>query len=169
MPKPKPRGVGLKRDLRQVQDTLGRRVLVENVSSYLQYRHSTIDEWDFLAEVAARADCGILLDVNNVYVSAVNHDFDATRYLDAIPAARVAEIHLAGHTRNELESTSILIDSHDAPVCDEVWALYRHLVKRTGPRPTLIEWDTGLPALDVLLAEAAHADRVAAQDRVRVA
>ena len=153
----------------QVQEFLGRRILIENVSSYLCYEHSTIDEWEFLAEVADRADCGILLDINNVYVSAVNHGFDATAYLAAIPAGRVAEIHLAGHTRNELAEGSILIDTHDAPVCDEVWALYAGCIERLGARPTLIEWDTDLPALDVLLKEAARADRVLEQGHARVA
>jgi len=153
----------------QVQDFLGRRLLVENVSSYLHYRHSTISEWEFLAEVARRADCDLLLDVNNVYVSAVNHGFDADEYLRAVPADRVAEIHLAGHTRNEYPEGSILVDTHDARVCDEVWALYARTIARVGARPTLIEWDTDLPDLQVLLDEAAAADRVMEPRRARPA
>jgi len=140
-----------------VQERLGRRILIENVSSYLEFEHSTIPEWEFLREVAARSGCGILLDVNNIYVSAVNHGFDAKVYLDAIPAREVGEIHLAGHVRNEVEGGSLLIDSHSRPVCDEVWALYEHALSRLGPRPTLIEWDSDLPTLDALLAEAAKA------------
>ncbi len=155
--------------VRELQDFLGRRVLVENVSSYLRYSHSTIDEWEFLAEVASLADCLVLLDVNNVHVSAVNHGFDAARYVDAVPADRIAEIHLAGHTRKELPEGSILIDTHDALVADAVWRLYARLVGRVGPRPTLIEWDTDLPELDVLLQEAQRADTLSGRDRVRVA
>ncbi len=141
-----------------VQERLGRRMLIENVSSYLEFEHSAIPEWEFLREVAARSGCGILLDVNNIYVSAVNHGFDAQTYLDAIPARDVGEIHLAGHTRRELEDGTILIDSHDQPVADAVWALYEYALTRVGPKPTLIEWDSDLPTLDALLAEAAKAD-----------
>ena len=141
----------------EAQAFLGRRILVENVSSYLQYSHSTIDEWDFLAEVAARSGCGILLDINNIYVSACNHGFDARRYLRAIPAQAVAEIHLAGFDCLD----HLLIDTHGTRVCDEVWALYRETVARLGPVPTLIEWDTDIPALTVLLDEAATAQRIA--------
>jgi len=151
----------------QVQERLGRRLLVENVSSYLRYAHSTIGEWEFLAEVARRADCDILLDVNNIHVSAVNHGFDATRYVEGIPAERVAEIHLAGHVRNDYPDGSILVDTHDRRVCDAVWELYTHTVRRLGPRPTLIEWDTDLPDLEVLVDEARHADRIMVQDRAR--
>lgn len=141
----------------EAQDFLGRRILVENVSSYLQYSHSTVDEWDFLAEVAARSGCGILLDINNIYVSACNHEFDARRYLRAIPAQAVAEIHLAGFDCLD----HLLIDTHGTRVCDDVWALYRETVARLGPVPTLIEWDTDIPALTVLLDEAATAQRIA--------
>jgi uncharacterized protein len=140
-----------------VQEHLGRRLLIENVSSYLGFEHSAIPEWDFLREVAARSGCGILLDVNNIHVSAVNHGFDAYAYVDAIPARDVGEIHLAGHTRRELDQSVILIDSHDQPVADAVWALYDHALSRLGPKPTLIEWDSSLPSLDGLLTEASKA------------
>ncbi len=140
----------------EVQDYLGRPILVENVSSYLQFRESTIPEWDFVREVAARAGCKILLDVNNIHVNAVNHGFDAQTYLDAIPAGQVGEIHLAGFE----DTGDVLIDTHGAAVCDEVWALYEKAIARLGPVPTLIEWDTDIPALDVLLAEAQKADRI---------
>ena len=134
----------------EAQDYLRRQILVENVSSYLQYKHSTISEWEFLAEVSRRAGCGILLDVNNIYVSAENHRFDPLTYIDAIPAAAVQEIHLAGFDSNG----DCLIDTHGKPVFDAVWPLYAHAIERLGATPTLIEWDTDIPALDVLLAEA---------------
>lgn len=136
------------------QDFLGRQLLVENVSSYLRFSHSTIAEWDFIAAVANATGCGILLDVNNVYVSAVNHGFDAERYLAAMPPASVREFHLAGFDR----AGGLLIDTHGNRVAAPVWALYRHAVARFGARPTLIEWDTDIPALDVLVDEARIAD-----------
>jgi uncharacterized protein (UPF0276 family) len=140
-----------------VQELLGRRLLVENVSSYLQFPGSTIPEWDFVAEVARRSGCGVLLDVNNIWVSAVNHGFDARRYLGAIDPASVGEIHLAGFER----SGDVLIDTHGARVCDEVWSLYDAAVARVGIRPTLIEWDTDIPPLGVLLEEADKARAIA--------
>jgi uncharacterized protein (UPF0276 family) len=140
-------------NLGRVQDALGRRVLVENVSSYLEHAGSTLAEWDFLVAVADEADCGILLDVNNVYVSARNHGFDPEVYLAAIPATRVGEIHLAGHEDNG----HVVVDTHDAPVCEAVWRLYRRALARFGPVPTLIERDAKLPPLPVLLDEAAQA------------
>lgn len=134
----------------RVQDRLGRSILVENVSSYRAFAESTLAEAQFVNEVARRAGCGILLDVNNVWVNAVNHGFDASAYVAAIDAQRVGEIHLAGH-----EATADgLIDTHGTPVSPEVWSLYRAAVARIGPRPTLVEWDTDIPALDVLLREA---------------
>lgn len=146
-----------------VQERLGRRILIENVSSYLEFEHSTIPEWEFLREVAARSGCGVLLDVNNVYVSAMNHGFDPRVYIDSIPARDVAEIHLAGHVRNEVEGGSILIDSHSRPVAGAVWDLYDYTLALTGPKPTLIEWDSELPSLEGLLAESdkagAHLER----------
>ncbi|MGZ5573151.1 MAG: MNIO family bufferin maturase [Usitatibacter sp.] len=133
-----------------VQERLGRALLVENVSSYLQFPASTIPEWEFVAEVARRSGCGVLLDVNNIWVSAVNHGFDARRYLEAIEPATVGEVHLAGHER----SGALLIDTHGERVCDDVWDLFDASLARFGSRPTLIEWDTDIPALDVLLEEA---------------
>jgi uncharacterized protein len=138
------------------QAHLGQQILIENVSSYLQFRHSTIPEWEFLAEVSARSGCAILLDVNNIYVSAVNHGFDALSYLNAIPAAAVREIHLAGFDA----SGPCLIDTHGTAVSDDVWTLYRAAIARLGPRPTLIEWDTDIPPLGILLAEAAKATQI---------
>jgi uncharacterized protein len=142
----------------QAQDALGRALLIENVSSYLEFEHSTMPEWEFLAEVARASGCGILLDVNNVYVSARNHGFDARRYIDGIPPALVGEMHLAGHLVDRYGPHEILVDTHGAPVCADVWNLYAHTLARCGPVPTLIEWDTDLPALPVLVAEA-HAAR----------
>ena len=155
--------------IRRVQDFLGRRILIENLSSYLQYTHSTIPEWEFIAEVARKSDCDILLDVNNVYVSSVNHRFDPQRYLEAIPPSKVREIHLAGYTVNRYPEGEVLIDSHGARVFDDVWVLYRQAVKQLGAVPTLIEWDTDIPALDVLVDEAHKADRVLEEIRDLVA
>jgi len=146
----------------QTQAALGRQLLIENVSSYLTYRSSTLTEWDFLAGVAAESGCGILLDLNNIYVSAHNHGFSCEEYLRGIPLGAVQELHLAGHTRIELEGRPLLIDTHGAPVCDAVWQLYRCALQRFGPLPTLIEWDTDLPGFDVLQAEARKADALEA-------
>lgn len=145
--------------VQQAQETCGRQILIENVSSYLEFESSDMTEWDFLAELARRSGCGILLDVNNIYVSACNHGFDAHRYIDAVPAAAIGEIHLAGHSINRAGNREIRIDTHSTAVCDEVWALYEYTIRRNGYRPTLIEWDTDIPALTVLAAEAALADR----------
>jgi uncharacterized protein len=140
----------------QVQDVLGRQILLENVSSYLTYRHSQMLEWEFLAELASKADCGILLDVNNVHVSATNHGFDRRKYLDGVPPERVGQIHLAGHD----DGGKLLIDTHDRRVAFPVWELYRYAIERFGPVPTLIEWDDKIPALPELLAEAGRARQI---------
>jgi uncharacterized protein (UPF0276 family) len=140
----------------QAQEFLGRRILIENISSYIRWKHDTIPEWEFVAEVARRTGCGILLDVNNIYVSAFNHGFDARVYLAAIPAERVEEIHLAGFDEGE----ACLIDTHGRRVSEPVWQLYRETIAWLGPRPTLIEWDTDIPALGVLLEEAATAQSI---------
>ena len=149
------------RHVDQVQAHLKRRLLVENPSTYLQFRHSTIPEWEFLAQVAKRTGCGILCDVNNIYVSACNHGWDASAYLAALPPEAVGEIHLAGHSLRELEGGRTLrIDDHGSRVAPEVWALYAEALARFGPVPTLIEWDTDVPPLEVLMDEAARADAV---------
>ncbi|MGA9853659.1 MAG: DUF692 domain-containing protein [Gammaproteobacteria bacterium] len=140
------------------QESISRRLLIENVSSYLSYRHSSIPEWEFLTALAQRSGCGILLDVNNIYVNSINHGFDAHAYLRAIPPKAVGEIHLAGFTHKENLPVELLIDSHSRPVADEVWELYREALAYTGPVPTLIEWDQDIPELEVLLAEAAKAE-----------
>ena len=151
------------------QDLLGRPLRVENVSSYLAYRHDTLPEWEFLAEVHRRTGCGLLLDVNNLYVNAVNHGFDADAYLAALPPAAVVEMHLAGHTVDRIDGREVLIDTHNRPVAEPVWALYRRAVAVIGPRPTLIEWDSALPALDVLLAEARRAQAILDRQHALVA
>jgi uncharacterized protein (UPF0276 family) len=133
----------------QVQDALQRRILIENVSSYIGFRDSEMPEWEFLAEVARRADCLILLDVNNIYVSAFNHEFDPRAYLAGVPAERVRQIHLAGHQN----CGTHIVDTHDHPVIDPVFALYAEAVRRFGPVPTMIERDANIPPLDELLAE----------------
>jgi hypothetical protein len=147
------------RRIGEAQHFLGRQLLIENVSSYLQFRHSTIPEWEFLAEVSRRCGSAILLDVNNIHVNAVNHGFDPLTYLDAVPAAAVQEIHLAGFD----DTGACLIDTHGTPVAAEVWSLYREAIDRLGPRPTLVEWDTDIPPLEVLLAEASKAAAILAE------
>ena len=144
--------------VQQVQDLLGRRLLLENVSSYVSFAADEMSEWEFIAQLAQRADCELLLDVNNVYVSSRNHGFDAHHFIDALPRERVRQIHLAGHE----DHGDHLIDTHDQPVCDGVWALYAHTVKRLGPVPTMIERDDHIPPLAELLAELDHARRVQA-------
>ena len=138
-----------------VQERLQRRILVENVSTYAEFEDSTWHEWDFVAEVVRRSGCGLLLDLNNVWVNSRNHAFDPLAYLAAIETDAVGEVHLAGFER----VGNLLVDTHAAPVSDEVWALHRIAIERFGPKPTLVEWDANLPALDGLLAEAARADR----------
>jgi len=142
--------------VRAVQDRLGRRIALENVSSYFAYQADAMPEWEFVARVAESADCGILLDVNNVFVSAHNHGFDPLHYLGAIPGDRVFQIHLAGHR----QEGPLLIDTHDHPVCNEVWALYEATIRRLGPVSTLIEWDDEIPVLETLVAEAARAREI---------
>jgi uncharacterized protein (UPF0276 family) len=137
----------------EVQDALGRQLVVENVSSYVEFTHSTMTEWEFLAALAERADCGLLLDVNNVFVSAMNHGFDAERFLTGMPVGRVVQIHLAGHTDNGTH----LLDTHDHPVRAEVWDLYRSAVARFGRISTLVEWDDRIPPFAELLEEAERA------------
>ncbi|HTA18685.1 MAG TPA: DUF692 domain-containing protein [Polyangia bacterium] len=141
----------------RVQDRLKRQILVENVSSYVAFTQSTMPEHEFLAALAARTDCGLLLDVNNVFVSAHNHAFDARAYLDAIPVGRVGQFHLAGHS----QAGALLLDTHDHPVRDEVWDLYAHAVARFGAVPTLIEWDDKLPSLARVVEESQRAKKVA--------
>jgi uncharacterized protein len=158
------------RHVDQVQSTLGRRILVENPSTYMQFRHSTIPEWEFMAAVAARTGCGILCDVNNIYVSAKNHGWDPVAYLAALPPGAIGEIHLAGHTVCHLaDGRTLRIDDHASRVIGEVWSLYEAALRRFGPVPTLIEWDQNVPPLDVLVEEARHADSLidATSDEVR--
>ncbi len=139
--------------VRQVQDKLKRQILIENVSSYVTFTQSTLTEWQFLAELCQRADCGLLLDVNNVFVSAFNHGFDANEFIDGIPVGRVAQIHLAGHS----DYGTHLLDTHDHSVCDGVWALYRRAVERFGRVSTLVEWDDHIPPFAEVLAESRKA------------
>jgi len=141
--------------IRKVQDILERTILIENVSSYMAFRVSRLTEWEFLSAVAEEADCAILLDINNIFVSAFNHRFDALRYIDAVPADRVVQFHLAGHS----DHGSYLLDTHDHPIRPEVWALYEHAVRRFGRVPTVIEWDDNIPEFDVLAAAADEARR----------
>ena len=144
--------------VRQVQDALGRRILLENVSSYVTYRDSAMTEWAFLSALASEADCDILLDVNNIYVSAFNHGFDAIEFLDGVPAARVRQIHLAGHDN----CGDLIIDTHDAPVIGPVWKLYAEALRRFGPVATMIERDDKIPPLGTLVRELDRARAIAA-------
>src|SRR5579875_1268692 len=141
------------RRVREVQDILQQPIALENISSYLSWRSSELEEWDFVRAVAEEADCAILLDINNIYVNAFNHGFDPHRYIDAIPAERVIQYHLAGHSN----FGSYLLDSPDQPICATVWELYDYAVARLGPLPTLIEWDDKLPTLEELIRVANHA------------
>ncbi|OGI37829.1 MAG: hypothetical protein A2140_09835 [Candidatus Muproteobacteria bacterium RBG_16_62_13] len=143
--------------VRQVQDFLGRRLLLENVSSYISFQASTMTEWEFLAEVTERADCLILLDVNNIYVSSINHGFDPIEYLDGVPARRVQQIHLAGHRNHGTH----IVDTHDEPVPDPVWYLYSEAIRRLGPVSSMIERDDNIPELPELLAELDRARAIA--------
>ncbi len=143
-------------NIRRVQDALGRRILVENVSSYVRFRQDEMEEWEFVAAVSAEADCELLLDVNNVYVNARNHGFDPRRYLAGIPRDRVGQFHLAGHE----DHGDVVIDTHDGPVCAAVRELYREAVDRFGAVPTLIEWDANVPEWAVLESEARAAQAV---------
>jgi len=145
--------------IREVQDYLGRQMLIENVSSYVSYAQSQLSEWDFLRTVCERADCLLLFDVNNVYVSSVNHGFDPLDYLNGIPAERVQQMHLAGHE----DHGRYIIDTHDHPVPDPVWELYAQALRRFGPVSTMIERDDNIPPLDELVTELDHARRIAAQ------
>jgi hypothetical protein len=142
----------------QVQDSLGRQILVENPSSYLRYRHSPIPEWEFLGALVQRTGCALLCDVNNVYVSAHNHGWSPEIYLSALPLKAVREIHVAGHSERTLSGgRRILIDDHGSAVCEGVWNLYRRAINRFGAVPTLIEWDNNIPAFELLQAQAARA------------
>jgi len=145
--------------IRHVRERLGRRILIENVSSYLTFTHSTMPEWTFLAGVAEAADCGILLDVNNVYVSAMNHGFSPHAYLAGLPPDRIGQIHLAGHS----DAGTHLVDTHDHPVPSPVWDLYADAVRRFGPIATLVEWDDRIPAFEELVAEAERARAIEAE------
>jgi len=143
--------------IQQIQDFLGRRILIENVSSYLTYKQSEMSEWEFILEIVNQADCYILLDVNNVYVSSINHEFNSLDYINAMPAQRVAQIHLAGHSNHG----NYIIDTHDAPVIQPVWDLYAATIKRLGKVSTMIERDDNMPAFAELLAEINQARRIA--------
>ncbi len=149
------------RNVDRVQRVLGQAILVENPSSYLRFRHSTMSEPEFLGALAARSGCRLLCDVNNVYVSAQNLGFDPETYIDALPASAVGEVHLAGHFRTERSGRPLLIDDHGDRVTPAVWALFARATRRFGRMPSLIEWDKRLPDLTVLLDEAARADRIA--------
>jgi hypothetical protein len=146
------------RNVDRLQEKIGRQVLVENPSCYLAFNHSTLTEPEFLSELARRTGCGLLLDANNIVVTAHNLRLDPTSWLNGLPAAAIGEYHLAGHAMNEADGETILIDDHGSRVSDNVWSLFQEIVRRHGPRPTLIEWDTDLPAIGVLLDEARRAD-----------
>mgnify|MGYP002635037569 CR=1 FL=1 len=149
----------ISRNIDQTQNYLGRQILIENPSSYFQLDYTTYTEWDFLVTLAKQSGAGILLDVNNVYVSASNHGFDAEHYIKNIPADLVGEIHLAGHSVQKMGSGKILIDDHGSEVIAEVWKLYEFTLQHLDNRPTLIEWDANIPDWDILQNQAKIADR----------
>jgi len=151
----------LARQVGEAQDFLGVQLLIENVSAYVAFEYSRLQEWEFLAAVASRSGCALLLDVNNVYVSSQNLGQDAARFIDSLPLGSVREIHVAGHARNG----AVLIDDHGSQVCEPVWALYRRAIARFGAVPTLVEWDNNIPALEVLVAEARRADSILGEVR----
>ena len=146
-------------NIKKVQDYLGRQILIENVSSYLTYQQSEMTEWEFISEIVKQADCFILLDVNNIYVSAFNHEFEPLDYVKGVPGERVHQIHLAGHSNNG----DHIIDTHDAPVIQPVWDLYAETLKHLGPVSTMIERDANIPELQELLDEINHARAIAGQ------
>lgn len=150
-------------NINRVQDVLQRQILIENPSSYLSFNDSTMLEWDFLAELSKVTGCGLLLDVNNIYVSAFNHGFNALTYLESLPVKAVKEIHLAGYSIDIIEGKEVYIDTHGQQVYDGVWALYEKAIQRFGEVPTLIEWDTDVPELSVLLAEKKKAEVIMAK------
>ena len=151
------------RNIDHMQNVLKRTILVENPSTYVQFRHSTIPEWEFMAAVAARTGCGMLCDINNIFVSAMNHGWNAATYVASLPPPIIGEIHLAGHSVRQLaDGATVRIDDHGSRVVEEVWSLYAQALRRFGPVPTLIEWDTDVPPLDVLIGEARHADALIA-------
>jgi hypothetical protein len=150
----------------EVQEAIGRQILIENPSTYVVFPESTWAEADFMAEIAERSGCGLLLDINNVFVSATNHGYSARRYILDYPLERVGEFHLAGHATDRGDAGEpLLIDAHDRPVCDDVWSLFRLAVSKTGPLPSLIEWDNDVPAWSELAAEAARADAILGSNR----
>lgn len=152
----------------ETQDFLGRKMLLENPSTYVQFEESTMSEIDFISQIATRTGCGLLFDVNNVFVTCKNHNMDPNAYIDAFPAEHVGEIHLAGHDeRRDDTGAPLLIDAHGSPVVNRVWKLYERAISRVGPVPTLIERDANVPPLAELLAEASRADRVLDAERQR--
>lgn len=147
--------------IQQVQDYLGRQILIENVSSYVTFKHSVLSEWEFLSTIADRADCLILLDLNNIYVSSFNHGFDPKHYIDHIPATRIQQFHLAGHSLNE----HYIVDTHDADIIPEVWDIYRYAIQKYNPISCMIERDDNMPPLDDLLQELDMARQIAHSHR----
>jgi len=150
----------------QMQSALKRQVLVENPSTYLSFEAEVMEEPEFLVSLADRTGCGLLLDVNNVFVSACNHGFDPVSYVDAIPAELIGEVHIAGHAVEEINGAELRIDDHGSAVVDDVWKLFGRLIDRVGPKPTLVEWDTNVPAWGVLKAEADKADALLRQNNM---
>jgi uncharacterized protein (UPF0276 family) len=151
------------KNINHVQSALNRQILIENPSSYLSFVDSTILEWDFLANLTKATGCGLLLDVNNIYVSAHNHGFDAQHYLESLPVEAVKEIHLAGYSIDHIEGKEVYIDTHGQKVYDGVWHLFERAIERFGAVPTLIEWDTDVPDLSVLLDEKCKAEAIIAK------
>ena len=155
--------------INHVQDYLNRQILIENISSYLQFNYSLIPEYEFLNALVNHTGCGILLDINNLYVNSINHGWNIIKYIENISVTHIHEIHLAGFTEQSLGNGSIIIDSHNKPVAEEVWQLYSLAMQRFGSKPTLIEWDKDLPSLDILIGEAHKANKILENAYVTVA
>ncbi|MDB2414271.1 DUF692 domain-containing protein [Rickettsiales bacterium] len=147
-------------NINYVQNFLNRQILIENPSAYISYKNSNINEWEFLSSLAKKTGCGILLDINNIFVSSYNHDFDAENYLEQIPVNIVKEMHLAGFEAKKVEGQDVLIDTHSRPVYEPVWDLYKKAAKKFANTPTLIEWDNDIPDLDILLEEKNKAEKI---------
>lgn len=146
--------------INRIQDNLNRQILIENISTYLQFTHSTIPEYEFINIIAQKTGCGILLDINNLYVNSINHGWNIKKYIENIAFTSIQEIHLAGFTENFVENSSILIDSHNNPIADEVFEIYSFAMKNFGKKPTLIEWDKDIPLLEILLIEATKVNNI---------
>ena len=143
-----------------MQDYIGRQILIENPTSYISYKESSIPEDEFINQIVKKTNCGILLDINNLYVNSINNTFNPGQYLKSLPKSQIKEIHLAGHCHSEANGENLLLDTHDREVSKDVWLLYKDAINLYGPIPTLVEWDKAVPQIDVIIDEAYHAQKI---------